>query len=106
MHVFVDTGITATERGTDIIKELQQARLLALHMHAWFVSRFVHAHTQRFSPGNIHVVPCPVTRSLHLSRVNMMIGDGGGVQEIVEEELPVVSGSAVSWTLCHTLLHR
>ena len=38
----------------------------------------------------LHVAPCPVTRSLHLSRVNIMIGDWGVLEEIVEEELPLV----------------
>jgi hypothetical protein len=50
----------------------------------------IHPNLQRFSAGNLHVTPCPVTRSIHLSRVNMTIGDGGELEEIVEEELPQV----------------
>jgi hypothetical protein len=37
-----------------------------------------------------------VTRSLHLSRVNLTIGEGGAVDEIVEEELPQVDMRAQS----------
>jgi hypothetical protein len=90
MHVFVDTGIRATERGTDIINALQQVRSCVVFAQVCKLDQFINVHIQRFSPGNLHVAPCPVTRSLHLSRVNIMIGDGGVLEEIVEEELPLV----------------
>lgn len=35
-----------------------------------------------------------MTRSLHMSRVNLSVGEGCAVDEIVEEELPQVDTSA------------
>jgi hypothetical protein len=89
LHIFVDTGIAKTDRGTDIISAVQQ---VASHGS---VNAIYSCQLQRFSAGNVHVTPCPVTRSIHLSRVNLTIGDGCNVEEIVEEELPEVIGRAV-----------
>jgi hypothetical protein len=35
---------------------------------------------------------------MHLSRLNVVFGDGGSVEEIVEEELPLVSCSGTLLT--------
>lgn len=106
LHVFVDSGIALTERGTDIVNALQQViselyffcgRLCVISLCA----RITHFSVQRFSAGNMHVTSCPVTRSLHFSRVSVTFrDDGGSVEEIVEEELPQVSGSMSCCRCC------
>jgi hypothetical protein len=67
-----------------------------------FSAQLTHVRAQRFGAGNMHITSCPVTRSLHFSRVNVTFRDDwGSVEEIVEEELPQVSGSV---SLKHFLL--
>ncbi len=74
-----------------------------------FSAQLTHIRAQRFSAGNMHITSCPVARSLHFSRVNVTFRDDeGSVEEIVEEELPQVSGSLKQFLLirqlCHTVI--